>query len=281
MTYTSRAPAAALAPWVERIGVQHSDDVDPDHPPTRILPTGTFDLVFHYGDAFVKHGPGGPRTEPLAYVSAHRLAPIEVSATGRTGIVIVALHPWGLEALLGAPADEMAGTDGALDAHVPAAELARLRERLAEAPGASARMDLVETWLVERLRPSLDPLARAAALQLTLDGGTTRIGALADALAVSRRQLDRRFRHAVGYTPKAFARVLRFQRAVGVLRCGAACAEVAALAGYHDQAHMHRELLALAGQTPAALRPAEVDTPLMAHFNGAGMSRFYNTVYLG
>jgi AraC-like DNA-binding protein len=281
MTYTSRLPTAALAPWVERIGVQHSDVVDPDHAPTRILPTGTFDLLFHYGDAFLRHGSDGARREPFAYVSPQRLAPIEVTATGRTGIVIVALHPWGLGALLGVPAGELAGTDGALDAHLPAPELDRLRGRLAAAGGAEARMALVEAWLLARLRPSLDPLARAAALRLAADAGATRIGALAEDLDVSRRQLDRRFRDAVGFAPKVFARVLRFQRAAGLLRCGVRCVEAATLAGYHDQAHMHREVLALAGRTPAALRPACADTPLMTHFNGAGMSRFYNTVYLG
>ena len=48
----------------------------------------------------------------------------------------------------------------------------------------------------------------------------TRVAALGAELGVSERQLRRRFLDAVGYGPKTLARVLRFQRAVTLLRSG-------------------------------------------------------------
>jgi transcriptional regulator GlxA family with amidase domain len=54
----------------------------------------------------------------------------------------------------------------------------------------------------------------------------------------------------VGLSPKTAARVIRFDRALGLLRGGVPLAEVAAACGYYDQAHFTREFRALAETTP-------------------------------
>src|SRR5580704_1931407 len=76
------------------------------------------------------------------------------------------------------------------------------------------------------------------------------------ALAVSERQLRRRFDLAVGYGPKTMQRILRFRRALGQLAAAPRSADLADLAvrvGYADQAHLTRETTRLAGLPPAAL----------------------------
>ena len=78
---------------------------------------------------------------------------------------------------------------------------------------------------------------------------------VADRVYVSERQLERRFAERVGYGPKTFQRIARFQRAVGQLeREGSELARVAAVsAGYADQAHLTRESRRLAGLSPREL----------------------------
>jgi transcriptional regulator GlxA family with amidase domain len=73
------------------------------------------------------------------------------------------------------------------------------------------------------------------------------VAQVADAVGLGERQLRRRCLHAFGYGPKTLARVLRFTRALDLARGGTAFAEVAAVAGYADQAHLAREVRALAG----------------------------------
>ena len=96
-------------------------------------------------------------------------------------------------------------------------------------------------WLVAALRDQArrsvapDPLVRAAVGRLR--DPRTRVEALADELAVSARQLRRRFEAAVGYGPKRLARVLRLERALAAARAGDELAQAAAAAGYADQAH--------------------------------------------
>ena len=86
--------------------------------------------------------------------------------------------------------------------------------------------------------------------------GLARVGALARTAGLSDRQLERRFRSAVGLAPKLFSRIVRFQRVVRLARRSAQAgwAETAARCGYADQAHLVRDVRAFSGATPSALR---------------------------
>jgi len=96
--------------------------------------------------------------------------------------------------------------------------------------------------------PAIRPLQRGAA-------GV--VAVLAAQAGLSERQLHRRCLTAFGYGPKMLDRVLRLQRflALGRARPAASLAELAAAAGYADQAHLGHECRALGGATPGELRP--------------------------
>jgi AraC-like DNA-binding protein len=70
---------------------------------------------------------------------------------------------------------------------------------------------------------------------------------------LSERQLERLFRDAYGLSPVRYRRILRFRRSVAALREGETLAGAAALAGFADQSHFHREVLGLMGHPPSAL----------------------------
>jgi AraC-like DNA-binding protein len=71
----------------------------------------------------------------------------------------------------------------------------------------------------------------------------------------SERHFAVQFREQVGVAPKAFARILRFARAVRLLTSDRApdLADLALACGYYDQAHFARDFRAFAGTTPTAL----------------------------
>ena len=93
-----------------------------------------------------------------------------------------------------------------------------------------------------------------AAARLLARAPGTRLPELAERLGLGERQLRRRFTEGVGYGPKTYARVARFRTALALLERGTPPARVALDAGYADQPHLTRELVALGGRTPAALR---------------------------
>ena len=88
--------------------------------------------------------------------------------------------------------------------------------------------------------------------------GAVHVGvrSLARELALSERQLRRRFEAAVGYGPKRLARVLRLTRALAAAYAGEELGRVAADAGYADQAHFTNDCRSLAGVAPSALLAA-------------------------
>ena len=83
--------------------------------------------------------------------------------------------------------------------------------------------------------------------------GATRPPRPLTTLGWTTRTLHRRCLAAFGYGPSVLRRVLRFRRAVALLRAGVAPAEVAAQAGYADQPHLSREVREFAGVSPARL----------------------------
>lgn len=95
-------------------------------------------------------------------------------------------------------------------------------------------------------------LALAAAARL----GHQSVTDVASELGVSERHLRRVFRDATGLSPKTFAKMERFRRAVHaarVMRTTSSWAHIAAEAGYYDQAHLIGEFRAIAGVTPQTL----------------------------
>jgi AraC-like DNA-binding protein len=151
-----------------------------------------------------------------------------------------------LEQLWGEPAHALEGALGALLEEVVAEGLAS--EQLLQRASA-----IVDAALRRRLAShgeAVDVRVRAATAML--EAGST-VREVAARVALSERQLARRFTERVGIPPKVFARVMRLQRAAVLLYQGTAPCEAATLAGYADQAHFTREAAELAGITPGGL----------------------------
>lgn len=145
---------------------------------------------------------------------------------------------------------------------------ARLRERILEAAAPTAKLGVLEDVLLARLRrddvfePASAPLVRRAVDLVTNASEPPRIPALAHTLGVSERQLRRAFDDVVGMGPKAFARVIRFQRAIAAARRAGTpdWGAIATAAGYYDQAHLIAEFRSLTGATPTVLLGRTSDT---------------------
>ncbi len=83
---------------------------------------------------------------------------------------------------------------------------------------------------------------------------------LATDLGLSRYQLLRAFRTTMGIPPYAWLAQHRVHRARGLLESGLKPAEVAALVGFADQAHLTRWFRRVLGVTPAAYRDSVRDS---------------------
>jgi len=186
------------------------------------------------------------------------LVPGDLRAAGRARVecLQIRLEPVRAAAVLGASA-ELSG------AVVPLREVwgsgaDRFEDRLRAAASWDERFQVAADALALRLGdgPAVDPEV-AHVWRRTLAGrGRVRVDRLADDVGWSRKRLWARFRSQLGISPKRAARLVRFDHAAHLLAAGRAPAGVAGDSGYVDQSHLHREVMAFAGRTPAAVAEA-------------------------
>lgn len=214
----------------------------------RILPDGCLDLIFD-GDRLVV---AGPDTSARIHVSGS-VAPGSV-APGSVGPVIgVRLHGGRGPALLGVPADALTDSTLALEQLWGDRRARILAGRVARDPARELAVWATSPDEGSGALPG-GPADGFGPLLLALLARGAGIAEAAGVLGYSPRQLHRRSLPVFGYGPQHLGRVLRLQRALAVADRGVGWATVAAQTGYADQAHLARDVRALTGVTPTALR---------------------------
>ncbi|BAU82012.1 araC family transcriptional regulator [Streptomyces laurentii] len=142
-------------------------------------------------------------------------------------------------------------------------EAARIRERLSEAATWGERFALTDALLARRYDEAarrsrsadsaVDPEVAWAWHRIVAGHGLIRVDALAAEVGWSRKRLWARFHAQIGLPPKRAATLVRFDHAAHLLTAGEPAARVAADAGFADQSHLHRDVMAFAGVTPTAV----------------------------
>jgi AraC-like DNA-binding protein len=202
-------------------------------------------------------GGGGGAHRVGSFVAGVHDHPVDTEHPGVARGVQVDLSPLGARMLLGIPMSELARRTVDLE-DLLGRQARLLVERLADAPAGSARLAIVDRFMVRRLDRARPPAPDIewAWRRLRASGGRIGAGALAAELGCSGRHLAARFRDGVGVGPKLAGRILRFEAAQEALRRvpESGLGAVAARCGYYDQAHLHRDVRAFAGATPAELR---------------------------
>lgn len=188
---------------------------------SRILPDGCLDIIWQDGRVFVA-GPDTTAQIGCASPGSRCFALRFGSGTG--------------PGVLGVPASSLIDQQVPLDALVPAPTVRRLSS--SDDPLAALTAFAAGRWA--------DPDPVMVALASAARAGRP-VSAIAARSGLSARQLQRRSNAAFGYGPKMLERILRMQRAVSMARRGSPFARVSAEAGYADQAHLAREVRAMAG----------------------------------
>ncbi|GAA4555763.1 helix-turn-helix transcriptional regulator [Pseudonocardia xishanensis] len=252
MEYVLQDPHPRLRPFVRRLQGYREHSAGPLR--RRQAPVGSCTLILGFGPPLRLFGPAGPSV-PRSFLAGLHDAAVVTEFRGDQHGMQVDLTPIGAFTLLRRPGADLANEVPTLDALADPA-LAALPDRLAADPDWPARFARVEAFLADRLldpaRRLPDPEVVHAWRLLRRSAGTIAVADLAAQTGWSRRHLLTRFGDQIGLSPKTAARVLRFERASRAALAGTPLAEVAALCGYADQAHLSRDFRSLAGVAPRA-----------------------------
>jgi AraC-like DNA-binding protein len=222
-----------LADYVASVWARRDVDARP------LLPDAAVELVWSGRGLFIR----GADTRPH---------PVGVFPT-RT-FVGIRFRPGAAAAALGLGGRALADARVGVSEVWGRSEMERIESLLAGCASPRDAADVLEDAVAAHARRPPDAAVAAVAAAIAAERAA-RVAQLAERVGLSERQLLRRCVDALGYGPKTLERIMRFQR---FRRLAAArddgLAGLATLAGYADQAHLTRECVRLAGETPTVHR---------------------------
>lgn len=230
----------------------HDSDIT-ESVPARLEQT----LEFQFGYRFeVLHRNGYRLTAPeIVVVGAHPQGGTTIAL--KRGVISFAIffHPAGFSRLFGIPMVHI--SKSSFDARdVLGKSVSCLRDMLAETPTFEGRVRLVEHFLLKHAEKGpVDNPMTLAATDLFAARGAMRIADAAFRHGIGKRQFEREFSRHVGFTPKLYARVARFQTALDtkLMHPQRRWVDIANQLGYHDQMHMIHDFRDLAGDAPGMI----------------------------
>lgn len=239
-------PTDWLRPFVRTFLIIESEDGIAN----RVLPDTAMVMAFRYKGLVLN---GQEQRNPL---SSSVLTGLQHSSrlltyANHTATLLVLFREGGAAAFFREPLYELFGGSLPLDALMPARKLAEVEDRLAGANDNRERISIIEQFLHSKLKwPSPDPLLIHAVATIQADQGSTVIHQLAQSLHISQDAFEKRFRRAVGTTPKQFARIIRFRHLIRIYKPGQHLTDLAYEGNYFDQAHFIKDFRSFTGQTP-------------------------------
>jgi AraC-like DNA-binding protein len=250
--YLKHSPRPPLAQFVDHFWLLAGAQLPRQE---HILPSGTIELVVNLRENEMRiydpANPGRCRRFPGAVLSGPYSRAFVCDAAQHEAIVGVHFRPGGTVPFLNDATNELA------DTHVDLADLwgpsaCELRERLCEVTMPHERFRILEEFLVRRLRRTAHP-AVAAALQMFGPAGTdASVRNVARSVGLCERRFIQVFNTHVGFTPKLFCRLLRFQRARTLAQQVERIdwSQLASSCGYFDQSHLIHDFQEFSSSSP-------------------------------
>jgi len=250
MIFIEHIPAAPLdrcirSLWYAR--VPHAT-----HRQERILPTGRVQIILNLASDFLLDCPDGfhpIRQSPTLIVGARSVYEI-IDTADLADLIGIVFEPGGFPPFVRDCAHLFSNRSVDLDC-IWGASARSLRDSLRELPTPQARLRGLEQFLLLKFK---DRMLRHPVVEYSLDrfrcsAAMATVREVASSTGWSERRFSQIFREQVGFSPKVWTRIVRFQRAIEQLHAGVDLpwAELALDCGFYDQSHFANEFRAFSG----------------------------------
>jgi AraC-like DNA-binding protein len=255
LLYLEHTPAPPLRHFVKMLWYARAPQVN--HSRERILPTGNTQVILNLAREFLLDCPDGQperRSSPAAIIGARSVYEV-VNTSDMADLIGIVFEPGGFPPFVSDAADLFSNRSIDLE-DVWGARARELRDRLREIPGPTARLSWFERFLAAKFaarllepRPLRHTAVTFALKQFAQGPSVLTVRDVARSSGWSERRFSQIFREEVGFTPKVWCRIQRFQRAVQQLHAGVDVpwAELALNCGFYDQSHFANEFRAFSG----------------------------------
>jgi AraC-like DNA-binding protein len=245
MNYKLIHPPEPLRRYVRSFWTLESPTDDGTEKTFTVMSNGAPGLIFQQNpEAFT--GFEGERLPQLfVFGQARQYGQLQVSGSFRT--IGVNFQPMALKSVFGINANELTDQNTAIS------NLTRvsLREELLNSSSIEQQLASLSTFLLAQTNHHEDGNKKLNYAVAALAQGKG-LSELLQELGRSERWLERLFLAHIGITPKLYARISRFQSALGLLRQGRprSLTDIAHSLGYFDQSHFIRDFKLFSGVSP-------------------------------
>ena len=249
--YTLAAPHPDLRPYIEHYWSVSAGAGAPIELSVKAFVDARADLVFNFGDPYRRAVIGRrPRIFAASNLDAQRDVPIEIVQRGAVSVAGVRFRTGGIAPFVREPLARYTNRTPGL-AEVFGEDGPRLDTALSDRRSRiDDQKELLDAFLLGRLRidPGFTPF-RDAMDAIEEDGGSLSIEETSHRAGISPRNLGRLFDRLLGFSPKHFARIARFQKALRILVADPTMAlgVVGAECGYFDQSHFVKDFRQFTG----------------------------------
>lgn len=253
--YRQFFPHDALAPYVECFWILEA----PSHLSTgseRLPADGRVEVMFHLAGPSKRYradGQGEPHVQRTSSILGGRSRGYVVEQIGASHYVAIRFRPGGIAPFINIPLIDLVDQVVNLDV-IWGPTIKILEEQLFDAHSLQTIVEILNTTLLGRFEqhPHLRTI-EAATQMIDASGGNISVRQLASHFGWSQKHFERLFAQYVGFHPKRYARISRFQQmSVWAARHarGMAMGKLAAAFGYFDQSHFSKEVMTFTGVPP-------------------------------
>ncbi|GEP98209.1 helix-turn-helix domain-containing protein [Chitinophaga cymbidii] len=250
MIYREFPPHPLLAPYVECYW-----KADADKPPFRdtesLIPDGTIELMFNFGDDYAQVKNGAKETVKGSHIIGIRKHALHISQTSHQHVFSIRFRPGGSYPFFRIPVHLFANGFWSIR-ELLGEELQELEEQLYDTEDAE-RVRLTDRFLLARLRlQDEDYRFTAGCAKWLLKNPGLPVAEACRMFGANYKKLERKFNQVIGLTPSELLKIQRFNKAILTMySCRfPSLTEVAYACGFYDQSHFIREFRQLSGHSP-------------------------------
>lgn len=228
-----------------------------EHSVDRFLPNGDTEILIDFNDQpqYIYDNESLKEIQAChnIWASGIRTEPITIPAGTDARMMVIMCKKGMAYPFFPFPMDEI--SDSVVDADlIWGMSFAYLREKLLETPDIGVRFKLTEDFLVRNFLGSalLNPCVDYALTEIIRRPDQINLSRLSDKIGYSQKHFISMFKRQVGVTPKAYLKILRFQKAINDIEHSAKVdwMSISHDCGFYDQAHFINDFRLFSGFTP-------------------------------
>jgi AraC-like DNA-binding protein len=233
------------------------EGIEVAHKVDRFLPNGDTEILidFHDTPQFIYDNESLKEIQACnrIWASGVRTEPITIPSGNKSAMMVIMFKKGMAAPFFPFPMSEI--SDSVIDADlIWGPEFGDLRERLLSTKDIGSRFQMVEDFLLSKFltRLDLNPCVQYAIGEMSSRPDRLSIACMNAKIGYSQKHFAGMFRRQVGLTPKAYLKIMRFQKAIQTIDAAVEIdwATIAFECGFYDQAHFINDFRHFSGFTP-------------------------------